>query len=46
MSTIAPAPARNFRFEVAGRSAIVRIKQELLGFQYDYRLVVDGAEIP
>ncbi|MBA3862120.1 MAG: hypothetical protein H0X56_09140 [Solirubrobacterales bacterium] len=36
----------DFRFEVAGRSAMIRIKQELGGLQHDYRLIVDGAEIP
>jgi hypothetical protein len=36
----------DFRFEIAGRPAMVRVKQELLGLQYDYRLIVDGADIP
>jgi hypothetical protein len=36
----------DFRFHIAGRSAVVRIKQELLGFQHDYALVVEGQAIP
>jgi len=35
----------DFRFEIAGRSAIMRIKQEWLGLQHGYRLIVDGAEV-
>jgi hypothetical protein len=34
----------DFRFEIAGRSAVVRFKAGLLE-DHDYRLLVDGAEV-
>jgi hypothetical protein len=39
------AAGDDVRFEIAGRSAIVRLEQKWWGAN-DFRLIVDGAEIP
>lgn len=36
----------DFRFKVAGHSAVARIEQKWLGFAHDYTLVVNGQVIP